>query len=120
MLTSFLSRFPELQLDLVYGDRPVDLLAEHIDAAIMLTPLGDSSLRVVKLDEARRILCAAPAYLSAHGEPTHPRELTRRVPRLQRPRSGLDVAPGGPRGSSVREGEAHMARPLSVSDSAPS
>jgi DNA-binding transcriptional LysR family regulator len=76
-LAEFLAHHRELRLDLVYGDRPVDLVAEHIDAAISVTPLGSSTSRVIKLGEVERILCAAPAYLSAHGEPARPEDLAR-------------------------------------------
>ncbi len=76
-LAGFLAHHRDLRLDLVYGDRPVDLVAERIDAAISVAPLDPSTLRVVKLGEVQRILCAAPSYLEAHGEPLSPEDLAK-------------------------------------------
>ena len=76
MLPEFLGACPELSLDLDLNDRQVDLVEEGYDVAIRIGVLDDSSLIVRRLAPSRNILCAAPAYLEAHGHPSVPADLT--------------------------------------------
>jgi DNA-binding transcriptional LysR family regulator len=52
------------------------VVRDEVDLAIRYGALADSRLVARLLTPARRIACAAPAYLRAHGTPAHPRELT--------------------------------------------
>ncbi len=63
-MPEFLSRFPDLRLELSLSDVRVDLIAVGADAAIRIGPLLDSSLVARKLAPHRRIACASPAYLA--------------------------------------------------------
>jgi DNA-binding transcriptional LysR family regulator len=74
-LVPFLNRYPEVTIDLSLNDRKVDLVDEGIDVAIRVGPLSDSSMMVRSLSPYSAVVCAAPAYLSKHGTPQHPREL---------------------------------------------
>ena len=62
---------PELELHLNFTDRHVDLAAEGFDLAIRMGALGAESegLRARKLVAFHKVVCAAPAYLAAHGKP---------------------------------------------------
>lgn len=73
---AFLSRYPDVTLDLSITDRLVDLLEDGFDAAIRVGRLTDSSLVARKLAPARMVVCAAPAYLARHGTPTEVAELS--------------------------------------------
>jgi DNA-binding transcriptional LysR family regulator len=75
ILDSFLKRYPEMTLDLHFDDRVTNIVEEGIDVAIRIRTLPDSSLVARRLARARMVICASPAYLAAHGEPTHPDEL---------------------------------------------
>ena len=75
LLPHFLSRHPELQVELQMTGEQVDLLSDDIDVAIRLGKLQDSSLVARKLGESRRIVCASPDYLEARGTPTKPADL---------------------------------------------
>lgn len=77
VLDEFLQRHPELKLDLDLNDRTLNFMEEEVDLAIRIGRLADSSLVARKLATTKLILCASPAYLARHGEPTHPRELER-------------------------------------------
>ena len=55
---------------------PTHLLDDGMDVAIHVGHLKDSSLIAMPFSSTRWIICAAPAYIARHGEPTHPDELT--------------------------------------------
>jgi DNA-binding transcriptional LysR family regulator len=72
----FLSRYPELKLDLYLDDRRVDIIREGFDLAIRgSSNLEDSSLIARKLAVMPHVLCAAPAYFKLHGKPEMPSDL---------------------------------------------
>jgi DNA-binding transcriptional LysR family regulator len=71
----FLQAYPEVNLRLVLGDRLLSLQEEHLDAAIRIGELPDSSLIATRLGMVRAVVCASPAYLARRGTPRHPREL---------------------------------------------
>ncbi|GAB5468513.1 MAG: LysR family transcriptional regulator [Rhodospirillales bacterium] len=75
LLGPFLEACPELQLDLVLGDRVVDLVEEGFDAALRIGSLGDSSLIARRLCGVTNYLCAAPDYLRGAGLPLEPQDL---------------------------------------------
>jgi DNA-binding transcriptional LysR family regulator len=51
-------------------------LEEHIDVALRLGALADSSLIAVRIGEIWRVVCASPAYLKARGTPRSPADLS--------------------------------------------
>jgi DNA-binding transcriptional LysR family regulator len=74
-LAEFLDAHPRLELELVMDDRPRDLVAENIDAALRLGALTDSSLRARKLAQSERLVIASPAYLARRGVPATPADV---------------------------------------------
>ncbi len=72
----FMAKHPQLQVDLSFEDRYVDLVAQGIDVAIRMGKLADSSLGGRFLGVNPWLLAAAPAYLRAHGTPQRPDELS--------------------------------------------
>lgn len=77
LVTDFLRRYPDVQVRLVLGDRTLNLLDEHVDLAVRIGALPDSSLIAVQVGEVRRVVCASPAYFDARGIPGHPEDLAR-------------------------------------------
>ncbi len=73
----FSALHPKVALDVTLNDRVVDLVDEGFDLAIRITSMPSSQLVSRKLASTRIVLCASPAYLEAHGTPTHPDELAR-------------------------------------------
>jgi DNA-binding transcriptional LysR family regulator len=71
----FLARYPEVELELVFNDRIVDLAEEGIDVALRMTSTPGPNLVARQLAEVRRVVCAAPAYLKRHGTPRNPADL---------------------------------------------
>jgi DNA-binding transcriptional LysR family regulator len=74
-LGTFLDAHPEIILDAILDDRPVDLIGEGVDIALRLGDLSDSSLVARKLGSSRRRIFAAPSYLLERGSPRTPSEL---------------------------------------------
>lgn len=68
-LLDFAIRFPDIQLDVSFADRIVNLVEEGFDAAIRIGHPQDSSLIARRLCDARSVLVAAPAYLASRGRP---------------------------------------------------
>ncbi len=75
LLAEFLTAHPGVEIDLHCSDARVDIVAEGFDVALRIGDLPDSSLRARRLCDIAAHLVAAPAYLAAHGTPTHPGEL---------------------------------------------
>jgi DNA-binding transcriptional LysR family regulator len=74
-LDRFLEKHPELEVDMVLDDRPVNLVEEGIDVAFRSGSLADSTLVARKIGQARRRVMATPNYFAKHGEPKSPAEL---------------------------------------------
>jgi DNA-binding transcriptional LysR family regulator len=71
----FLAAFPEVDVRLVLADRTLDLIDEHIDLAVRLGPLPDSNMVATRVGAVRRVVCASPKFLAAHGVPKTPADL---------------------------------------------
>lgn len=67
-LTSFLDRYPDIELDLQLTDQFVDIIRDGFDLALRIGELQDSSLVARKLATDQRVLCASPDYLAREGE----------------------------------------------------
>ncbi|MFJ4158164.1 LysR family transcriptional regulator [Pseudomonas sp. NPDC089752] len=70
MLPRLLEQHPDLRIDLDVSDRVVDIVGQGFDLALRVAPLADSELVARRVAPNPRVLCAAPAYLQHHGQPT--------------------------------------------------
>ncbi len=75
LLAGYHRRYPQVQVELSLSDRLVDMVEEGYDVAIRITGQPHPSLIARKLADTRITLCAAPAYLQAHGCPQQPEDL---------------------------------------------
>jgi DNA-binding transcriptional LysR family regulator len=75
IVNDFARRHPKLSVELLFVDRVVNLIEEGIDAALRIGPLQDSSLVAIPVGEVRRVVCASPRYLRAHGVPRRPEDV---------------------------------------------
>jgi DNA-binding transcriptional LysR family regulator len=71
----FLAAHPQINLRMQLVDRIVNIADEHIDAALRIAHLPDSSLIARTLGSIRVVVCASPAYLKARGAPQRPEDL---------------------------------------------
>jgi DNA-binding transcriptional LysR family regulator len=89
VIPDFLASHPEVELDINFTDRTVDLIDEGVDVAIRSGDLPDSRLVSRPLNHFRLMLCASPAYLTRHDTPRAVRDLERHAAiRFRHPSSG--------------------------------
>lgn len=70
LVPQFLESYPDVSVRLRLTDRKVDLTTEGLDLAVFLGQPEDSTLRMRKIADVPRILCAAPEYLARRGHPS--------------------------------------------------
>ncbi|HKR44749.1 MAG TPA: LysR family transcriptional regulator [Paraburkholderia sp.] len=75
VMSAFLAHYPEIDARLVLTDRNVNFLEDHVDVAVRIGQLPDSSLVAIRLGETRPVVCASPAYLAERGTPQNPADL---------------------------------------------
>jgi DNA-binding transcriptional LysR family regulator len=75
ILLAFQKKVPAVSLDLELSDRAVDMVGEGTDVAVRITAEPPPSFVARRVGTVRRVLCASPSYLRAHGTPRVPRDL---------------------------------------------
>lgn len=74
-LIAFQQTYGEVELELEFSDRLVNVIEEGFDAVIRIGELQDSRLTLRRLSGYSHRLVASPRYLDQKGTPTHPSEL---------------------------------------------
>jgi DNA-binding transcriptional LysR family regulator len=74
-LKEFLTRYPDVTIDLVMNDTNADLVEEGIDLAIRSGEVTDSALIARKIGVTRRVVVASPSYLRGKTLPKRPGDL---------------------------------------------
>ena len=69
LVPEFSEEFPDTEVRMRLSDRKVDILAEGLDLAFFVGAPRDSNLKLRKIADCERVLCASPAYLAKHGTP---------------------------------------------------
>lgn len=91
LLETFLEEHPLVSARALLVNRLVNLIGEGVDLAVRLAPLGDSSLRAIRIGAVRTLLCASPAYMTKAAPLAAPSDLEHHAC------IGLDVAAEGER-----------------------
>ena len=81
VVARYLDDHPHVNVEVLLGDRYVDLIDAGVDVAIRIGRLQDPGLVTRRLAPCRMVVCASPAYLERHGTPRTPDDL-RRAQRL--------------------------------------
>ena len=71
ILAEFLALYEQVTLDVTLIDRPVSLLDEGVDLAVIVGEMENSNLVARRLGAIRWVMAAAPAYLARRGTPKH-------------------------------------------------
>ncbi len=77
LIPEFVDAYPEVSVRLRLSDRKVDLLEDGLDVAFFIGRPPDSTLKLRKILDTPRVLCASPVYLESHGMPRTPDDLRR-------------------------------------------
>ena len=77
VVAEFLAAFPEIDVRLALADRNVNLVDDHVDMAVRIGPLPDSSMVATAIGTMRWVTCASPALLATRGVPQAPVDLLR-------------------------------------------
>lgn len=75
VLGEFMRLYPEVELDLDFTDRLVDVIEEGFDAVVRTGKPMDSRLSARRLGSFRMMLVASPEYLQRRGTPMAPADL---------------------------------------------
>ncbi|MFK0386608.1 LysR family transcriptional regulator [Agrobacterium sp. NPDC090273] len=74
-IADFMKTYPEVNLDLDFTDRIVDVIEEGFDAVIRTGDVKDTRLMSRKLGTFRHVIVASPDYLAKNGAPQLPEDL---------------------------------------------
>lgn len=72
LLPGFLSRHPDIRIDLQVTSEIVDLVVDGFDLALRLCKNNDPNMIIRRLGASRIIAVAAPEFLRDHGNPVEP------------------------------------------------
>jgi DNA-binding transcriptional LysR family regulator len=75
LIAAFLATYPDIDVRLALSDRDARLLDDHIDLAVRIGALHDSSMVATRLGAVRWVVCGSPKYFAAHGFPKKPSDL---------------------------------------------
>ena len=75
IVARFLDAHDGVEVEMLLGDRNLDLIDEGIDVALRIGPLADSTLSARPVGHVRRLWVASPAYLKRRGTPRTPADL---------------------------------------------
>jgi len=75
VLGEFMRAYPQIELDLDFTDRMVDVIEEGFDAVVRTGEPADSRLSARRLGSFHMRLVASPDYLARHGVPQTPTDL---------------------------------------------
>lgn len=105
VLADFMVAYPQVQLNLDFSDRLVDVIEEGFDAVVRTGQPVDSRLMRRNAGRFRLRIVASPAYLAAHGTPAEPIDLaSHRCLRQRSPSTGkLRPWPLGTEGNALPE-----------------
>jgi DNA-binding transcriptional LysR family regulator len=74
-LAAFLTRYPDVSVELIMRDSVGDLVADGFDLALRFGEPPVGSLVARKLIETRVLTVASPSYIKTHGRPRHPKDV---------------------------------------------
>jgi DNA-binding transcriptional LysR family regulator len=75
VVVEFLKVYREIEVEVRQTDRLVNLLGEHVDLAVLIGELPDSSNVATSIGASGWVHCASPRYLAERGTPRQPSDL---------------------------------------------
>ncbi len=75
LVPEFSETYPETEIRMRLSDRKVDIMADGLDIAFFVGEPSDSTMKLRKIADCDRVLCASPEYLARVGAPETPDDL---------------------------------------------
>jgi DNA-binding transcriptional LysR family regulator len=75
LIAAFRSEYPDIHIELVLSENPVDLRRQQMDIDFRISPPVEAGVKRRRLFHSKRYLVAAPKYLAHHPAPMSPSEL---------------------------------------------
>jgi DNA-binding transcriptional LysR family regulator len=75
IVSDFLAAYPAIAVRLLLSDRNLHLLDDHVDLALRIGELPDSSMVATRIGAVRTVVCGSPGFFAAHHTPKHPEDL---------------------------------------------
>jgi DNA-binding transcriptional LysR family regulator len=76
VVLDFLKKYPDIDIRISLADRVINLWEDHIDLAVRIGQLPDSSLIALRVGSIGRVVCGSPRYFERRGTPKRPADLT--------------------------------------------
>jgi DNA-binding transcriptional LysR family regulator len=76
VLSQFMHRYPEVNMEVEFNDRLIDVVAEGYDVVIRVGEIKDSNLVARKFTSSRGVVVVSPDYIKRKGCPTCAEDLT--------------------------------------------
>ncbi|MEM5400388.1 MULTISPECIES: LysR family transcriptional regulator [Paraburkholderia] len=77
VISEYRRRYPDVKIEVRLSQDIPDLLDGSCDSSILaVSSMPDSDAVLIRLGSTFDVLCASPAYLSTHGAPTEPADLS--------------------------------------------
>jgi DNA-binding transcriptional LysR family regulator len=75
IVTDFLAAYPQINVRMLLTDRNLHLIEDHVDMAVRIGPLPDSTMIGTRVGLMRTVVCASPKLLAEQGVPKSPEDL---------------------------------------------
>jgi DNA-binding transcriptional LysR family regulator len=75
IVVEFLRAYPDVDIRMVLADSFANLLEDHVDLAVRIATLPDSSMVATRVGTIRRVICGSPAYFAQRGTPIKPTDI---------------------------------------------
>ena len=75
IVTEFLAAYPQINVRMLLTDRNLHLIEDHVDMAVRIGPLPDSTMIATRVGSMRTVVCASPKLLAEQGVPKSPEDL---------------------------------------------
>ncbi|AKF46629.1 LysR substrate-binding domain-containing protein [Pseudomonas fragariae (ex Marin et al. 2024)] len=76
VIIDFMRTYPDIELDIDFSDRMVDIIEEGFDIVLRTGDPGDSGLMSKRMGSFQLRIVGAPDYFARHGIPRHPGDLS--------------------------------------------
>lgn len=77
LLGEFQAAYPDVSIDLLLGDKPMDFVSDRVDIVFRNGRIEDAQIIAKQIIPMQMLACASPRYQQAHGLPASVDELAR-------------------------------------------